>query len=66
MMAKKWLLVKKNHDGVGHGVYVRDIPTVVANAAVEIVSEWWDEHEDNVWCFMIGMMTTIMFVLFWG
>lgn len=62
-MAKKWMLVK-NHDGVGHGVYVRDIPAVIASAVGETAREWWKEYEDNVWCFMIGMMTTIMFVLF--
>lgn len=60
-MAKQWMLVK-NHDGVGHGVYVRDIPAVVASAVGEMLLEWWEENGGNVFWFMmgIGLMSAVM------
>ncbi|MBQ8682417.1 MAG: hypothetical protein IJ510_01675 [Selenomonadales bacterium] len=62
MAKKKWMLVK-NHDGVGHGVYVRDIPAVVASAVGETVREWWDENSGNVFWLsagiLIGMLWTV-------
>lgn len=61
MAKKKWMLVK-NHDGVCHGVYVRDIPAVLASVAVEQVREWWEENSGNVFWFMmgIGLMSAVM------
>ena len=60
-MAKQWMLVK-NHDGVGHGVYVRDIPAVIASAVGEKLLEWWDENGGNVFWFTVGMgvMSAVM------
>ena len=59
---KRWMLVKKSHNGVGHGVYVRDIPAVVANAISEQAREWWDENGGNVFWFTAGMavMSVVM------
>ena len=59
---KRWMLVKKSHNGVGHGVYVRDIPAVVANAISEQAREWWDENCGNVFWFTAGMavMSVVM------
>lgn len=60
---KRWMLVK-NHDGVGHGVYVRDIPAVIARAVGETAREWWDENCGNVLWFVTGMCTTLAVMLF--
>ena len=62
-MAKKWMLVK-NHDGVGHGVYVRDIPLFVASAVGETAREWWEENSGNVLWFVTGMCTVLAVMLF--
>lgn len=60
---KRWMLVK-NHDGVGHGVYVRDIPAVLVNAAVETFRDWWDENSGNVFWFAMGISLGLAVMLY--
>ena len=58
---KRWILAK-NNDGVVRGVYLRDIPSIIARAAAEEIHDWWDENCGNVFWFTAGMavMSVVM------
>lgn len=58
---KRWILAK-NNDGVVRGVYLRDIPSIIARAAAEEIHDWWDENGGNVFWFAmgVGLMSAVM------
>lgn len=63
-MAKQWMLAKKNEDVI-HGVYLRDIPLIVANVIKNECCEWWAEHEERILCIAIGAMATASAFVLW-
>lgn len=62
---KRYMIVKKNDNGEGCGVYLRDIPFVVATAVKEVAEETWAEYEERFLCFAIGAMATVTAFTIW-
>lgn len=54
-MTKRWILVKDN-GREARGVYLRDLPSIVAAAFKESFCEWWLPHyEGYVYSFLLGL-----------
>lgn len=61
MKGKTWKLVKDEKAEV-KGVYLRDLPAMVATVVAETAVEWWQDHRANMRWFAGGAVVAILAV----
>lgn len=61
MKGKTWKLVKDEKAEV-KGVYLRDLPAMVATVVAETAVEWWEDNRANMRWFAGGAVVAILAV----
>lgn len=62
MKGKTWKLVKDEKAEV-KGVYLRDLPAMVATVVAETAVEWWQDNRVNMRWFAGGAVVAILAVV---